>query len=54
MRVEGLRLGAGEIDLEVAADGGVTVTRATAGVRVEVDAAGSGLPAPSAVLAPPG
>ncbi len=36
MRVQGLRLGPGEVDLEVAADGEVTVTRATEGVRVVV------------------
>ncbi len=42
MRVEGLRLGAGEVDLDVAADGTVMVTRATAGVTVVVHGPESG------------
>ncbi|MEP6630483.1 MAG: glycogen debranching N-terminal domain-containing protein, partial [Lapillicoccus sp.] len=42
MRVEGLRLGPGEVDLDVAADGEVTVTRATGGVTVVVHGSRSG------------
>lgn len=36
MRVKGLRFGPGVVDLDVTADGTVTVLRATAGVRVQV------------------
>ena len=54
MRVEGLRLGAGEVDLDVAADGEVTVTRSTAGVTVQVHDAASREPARSPAAAPPG
>jgi len=52
MRVEGLRLGAGEVDLEVAADGGVTVTRATEGVTVEIHGAADAVDAAPDSLGP--